>query len=76
MAKTMNVVVKSGHCAVRNQNAQLIHQVVYPADVLLHVQGPRVLSRRCSLDMECNRMDTVACVWAGTNPNVDPLLKP
>jgi len=49
-------------------------EVVYPADFLPD-QPPRLLSRRCSRGLECNMWKNVTCVWAGTNPLVDPFKK-
>jgi hypothetical protein len=46
-------------------------EMVYPAD-LLPDQAPRVLAHRCSQGLACNQDGRPSCIWAGTNPMVDP----
>jgi hypothetical protein len=45
-------------------------EMLHPADAL--PDPPRVLSHRCSLGMQCNLFAQPTCIWAGTNPDVDP----
>jgi hypothetical protein len=45
--------------------------VIYP-DEHLPDQKPRIVAHRCSRGAECGLMSEAACVWAGTNPDVDP----
>ena len=45
-------------------------EVLHPADFL--PDPPRVLAHRCSMGDQCNQFARAACVWAGTNPVVDP----
>jgi hypothetical protein len=33
---------------------------------------PRVLAHRCSYSLYCNLDGRPSCLWAGTNPAVDP----
>jgi hypothetical protein len=49
--------------------------LVYPADMLPD-QAPRVLAHRCSMGLECNQDSRPSCLWAGTNPGVDPFVEP
>ncbi len=49
-------------------------EVVYPADFMPD-QPPRLLSRRCSRGLECNMWKNMTCIWAGTNPLIDPFRK-
>jgi hypothetical protein len=48
----------------------LENEVAYPAEIL--PDQPRVLARRCSNARECNLYEKPACVWCGTNPNLEP----
>jgi hypothetical protein len=46
-------------------------EVVYPIDILPD-QPPRLIAHRCSHGVECNLFKQPSCMWAGTNPEVDP----
>ncbi len=48
-------------------------EMVYPSDFLSE-QPARLVARRCSHGMECNQLNQPACMWAGTNPVVDPFM--
>ncbi len=65
--KTMKCVT----CDRVGEEVELQARVVYPADFLPD-QPPRILAHRCSKGLDCNLMDTPACVWAGTAPAYDP----
>jgi hypothetical protein len=49
-------------------------ELIYPAD-LLPDQGPRVNAHRCSRAIDCNLEGKVSCIWAGTNPVIDPFVE-
>ena len=72
MPEVRQVIVKEAICSVRQQPAALLYEVAYPTNYLFTLEGLRILRRRCSLDLEFNCMDGVQCVWAGTNPDIDP----
>lgn len=48
-------------------------EVIYPADWMPD-GPPRVNAHRCSEAGGCNLEDRPSCVWAGTNPNIDPFI--
>jgi hypothetical protein len=70
MSERSMEVIKVCFCEHIKQEVALEADVLYPADFL--PDPPRVLSHRCSRGEECNLFDQAACVWAGTNPVVDP----
>ncbi len=70
MAYRSREVVQVCFCGHVQQEVALEAEVLYPADFL--PDPPRVVSHRCSLGDHCNQLDQPACVWAGTNPLVDP----
>jgi len=45
--------------------------VVYASEIQPD-QPARVLAHRCARGAECCQDDRPACLWAGTNPAVDP----
>jgi len=63
--------VKTIFCAHAGALVSLQAETVYPSERLPE-QAPRVLGHRCSHGIECNLDDHASCVWAGTNPLVDP----
>lgn len=63
--------VKFCYCEYAGHNVSLEAEVVFPSE-LLPDQPPRVLSHRCSNSLECNLDGRTCCVWAGTNPVIDP----
>lgn len=58
-------------CEKVHDQVSLDVEVVYPAEWLPD-QQPRVIAHRCSHGVYCNLDERAACVWAGTNPLVDP----
>lgn len=52
-------------------------EVAFEAELLLPAewmpdQAPRVNAHRCSNGLDCNLDGRPSCIWAGTNPAVDP----
>jgi len=64
-------ISKIRYCEHVGHEIALETQVVYPAEHLPE-QMPRVLARRCSNAIECNKLDKMVCAWCGTNPNLTP----
>ncbi len=64
-------VVKVLHCHHVNVEVGLEAQVIYPAEWMPD-QPPQVVSHRCSNAFACRLDGRASCVWAGTNPAVDP----
>jgi hypothetical protein len=63
--------LKTCYCHHVDQDVALEALVVYPADILPD-PAPRVFSHRCSFGMSCNLDGRPSCMWAGTNPSIDP----
>lgn len=61
------------YCHHIGQQVALEADVVYPAENLPDMET-RVLAHRCSNGMECNLDGRPSCVWAGTNPTIDPFV--
>lgn len=70
MAQRSMEVIQVCYCEHIRQQVALEAEVLHPADFL--PDPPRVLTHRCSLGDQCNQFAQAACVWAGTNPVVDP----
>lgn len=66
-------VSKIQYCRHVGHEIALETQVVYPAEHLPE-QPPRVVARRCSNAIACNRLDQPVCSWCGTNPGHEPLV--
>lgn len=64
-------VLKVQYCQHAAEEVGFEAQVVYPAEWLPE-QPPRVLAHRCSHGFACNLDGRPSCIWAGTNPVVDP----
>ena len=71
MAQKNWEVLKICRCDHVGEEVRFEAQVIYPAD-LLSDQAPQVVAHRCSHGIACCLDDKPACVWAGTNPLVDP----
>jgi hypothetical protein len=71
MAERTWEVSKVRFCEHVKRDVALEAEVLYPVDIL--PDPARVLSHRCSLGMECNQFAQPTCIWAGTNPDHDPL---
>jgi hypothetical protein len=59
-------------CERIQQEVTIENEVVLPSD-FLSFQSPRVVGHRCSESIGCNLLEKPGCIWAGTNPNYDPL---
>jgi hypothetical protein len=62
--------VKSYHCVHADLDVNLEVEVVYPIDFL--GDTPRVGAHRCTNSLACSQFSQGACIYAGTNPDVDP----
>jgi len=71
MAEKVWQPIKVCFCEHVGEDVAFEAELVYPADFLPD-QGPRVLAHRCSHGMACNQDGRPSCIWAGTNPAVDP----
>ena len=71
MAQKKWQVSKVRYCEHVGHEIALVTQVVYPPEYMPD-QPPRVVARRCSNALECNKMDKVTCAWCGTNPDYRP----
>ena len=67
-------VIKTSYCHHIGREVALEAELVYPAE-WLPVQSPRVLAHRCSQGLGCNLDGRSSCLWAGTNPVIDPFLE-
>ena len=63
--------IKIRYCHHVNKEVAFEAELVYPPEWLPD-QAPRVLAHRCSNAMDCNLDGRPSCIWAGTNPAVDP----
>ncbi len=60
------------HCERRDEEAYLLEERIYPADMLDDSGSPyRVRAIKCSNWLECN-LSGAPCCWSGINPNYDP----
>jgi hypothetical protein len=71
MAEKVWQPIKVCFCEHIGQDVEFEAQLVFPSD-LLSDQNPRVLAHRCSHGMACNQEERGSCIWAGTNPAIDP----
>ncbi len=46
-------------------------ELIYPSEWMPE-QMPRVAAHRCSHAVSCNMDGRPSCIWAGTNPAIDP----
>lgn len=67
--------IKYCYCHHVGKNVALEAELVYPAEWLPE-QSPRIAAHRCSDGMACNLDGRVSCIWAGTNPTIDPFAEP
>jgi hypothetical protein len=63
--------IKVTFCQHAGQPVSLEAEIIYPPEILPD-QAPRVVAHRCSLALVCNLDGRASCVWAGTNPAIDP----
>jgi hypothetical protein len=66
--------IKFCYCQHVGSEVALEAELVYPAEWLPE-QAPRVRAHRCSRGVECNLDERPSCVWAGTNPLIDPFIE-
>ena len=62
------------YCQRIGEEVALEVELVYPPEWMPN-QDPRIVARRCSRGMECNLDERGSCVWAGTNPVMDPFVE-
>jgi hypothetical protein len=66
--------LKVQYCHHIDREVSLEAEVIYPSDILPD-QPPRVIAHRCSHAFACNLDGRPSCIWAGTNPAIDPFLE-
>ena len=71
MTKKTWDTLKVQYCQHVDQRVGLQVQVVYPPEHLPDQPG-RILAHRCSHGFACNLDGRPSCIWAGTNPAIDP----
>ncbi|BAJ62055.1 MULTISPECIES: hypothetical protein [Anaerolinea] len=71
MAKRVWQTIKVQYCRHVGREVSLEAEVIYP-DEHLPDEKPRIVAHRCSRGAECGLLSEAACIWAGTNPDVDP----
>ena len=71
MAEKVWEVIKVQYCHHVDQEVGLEAQMIYPPEWLPD-QPPRVTAHRCSHAFACNLDGRPSCIWAGTNPVLDP----
>ena len=64
-------VIKVRYCHHVKQEVGLEAEIIYPAEFLPDLQ-PRVTAHRCSHAFACSLDGRSSCIWAGTNPVIDP----
>lgn len=67
-------VIRVRYCHHVDQQVGLEAEVVYPAEFMPD-QPPRVYAHRCSHAFSCNLDGRPSCMWAGTNPVIDPFIE-
>ena len=67
-------IVNTRYCHHAGQEVALEAELVYPSEWLPD-QAPRVLAHRCSQAIGCNLDGRPSCIWAGTNPAIDPFIE-
>ncbi|HEX9029111.1 MAG TPA: hypothetical protein VF823_08050 [Anaerolineales bacterium] len=66
--------IKVSYCTHAGTEVALEAELIYPADWLPD-QEPRVHAHRCSRGLDCNLDGRSSCIWAGTNPAIDPFIE-
>lgn len=74
MAEVVWETVKVQYCHHVDQKVGLQAETVYAGDLLFD-QGGRVLAHRCTHGLACNLDGRSSCIWAGTNPAIDPFVE-
>ncbi len=62
--------VETCFCAHADMDVNLEVETIYPADFL--GDTPRLGAHRCSNAVFCNQFNQGACIYTGTNPDIDP----
>lgn len=63
--------IKVSFCQHIREEVALEAEVMIPAEWLPD-QSTRIGAHRCSHAMSCNQDGRPSCIWAGTNPAIDP----
>jgi len=63
--------IKVCFCQHAGEEVALEVELIYPAEWLPDLP-PQIHAHRCSKGLACNLDSRPSCVWAGTNPMVDP----
>ena len=66
--------IKIRYCHHVDQEVAFEAELVYPPEWMPD-QEPRVLAHRCSQSLACNLDGRPSCIWAGTNPAIDPFIE-
>lgn len=64
-------VIKVRYCHHAGEEVGLEAELIFPAEWMPE-QAPRVNAHRCSHAFACSMDGRPSCMWAGTNPTVDP----
>jgi hypothetical protein len=67
-------VISVRYCRHVDTQVGLEAEVVYPAEFMPD-QPPRVYAHRCSHAFSCSLDGRQSCMWAGTNPLIDPFIE-
>jgi hypothetical protein len=75
MATVVWEAVSRQWCDLMHQEADLLEERVYPADILPDVGRPYLVwARKCSLGVRCN-LAGYTCRWSYLNPDYDPFVE-
>ena len=66
--------IKVQFCHHVDQEVVLEAEVIEPPEWMPY-QMPRIVAHRCSQAILCNLDERPSCVWAGTNPIIDPFIE-
>ena len=67
-------VIKLRYCHHVDREVGLEVEVVYPPEFMPD-QPPRVFAHRCTHAIACNLDGRPSCLWAGTNPVIEPFFE-
>ncbi len=70
MTRTEWVTVKKQWCHLLGNEAELMEERVYPAEIIPDTEPYRVVSHKCSAAILCN-LKGCECKWSYTSPTVD-----
>lgn len=74
MTKVVWETIKTQYCHHIDQQVGLQAKTIYPPEYLPD-QLSHVLAHRCSHGLACNLDGRPSCIWAGTNPVIDPFVE-